>query len=51
MNRSELAVYLGLTRPTLYRELCSLRDLGAIAFDKNSITIINLDKLKEKVRS
>jgi CRP-like cAMP-binding protein len=51
MNRLELAVYLGLTRPTLSRELCSLRDLGAIAFDKNNITIIDLDKLEEKVRS
>jgi len=45
MNRKELAEFLNITRPSLSRELCRMRDEGIIDFHMTSIKILDLNKL------
>lgn len=47
MNRSELAEFLNITRPSLSREMCRMRDEGIIEFYKSSIKILNIEGLRE----
>ena len=49
MNRNELADFLNVTRPSLSRELCNMRDEGLIEFYKSSIKIKNINALKQFV--
>jgi CRP/FNR family transcriptional regulator, dissimilatory nitrate respiration regulator len=49
MKRHELADYLNIQRPSLSRELGSMRDLGIIEFNGSCITINNLMKLEKSI--
>jgi len=49
MKRHELADYLNVQRPSLSRELGSMRDLGIIEFNGSCITINNLLKLEKSI--
>jgi CRP/FNR family transcriptional regulator, dissimilatory nitrate respiration regulator len=49
MKRHELADYLNVQRPSLSRELGSMRDSGIIEFNGSSITINNLLKLEKSI--
>lgn len=45
LNREKLAEFLNITRPSLSRELCNMRDEGIIEFYKDTIKILEVDKL------
>ena len=45
-NREELADYVGVTRPSISRELMKMEREGLIKVEKNIITIIDIDNLK-----
>ena len=47
MNRSEMAEYLHIPRPSLSRELCNLRDEGMLSFDRSLFTINDIDQLRK----
>ena len=47
MNRNELAEFLNVTRPSLSRELGKMRDEGFIDFERSSISLVDVDSLKE----
>ena len=47
MNRNELADFLNITRPSLSREMCRLRDEGIIDFHRSSIQLKDVDALRE----
>lgn len=47
MNRSELAEFLNVTRPSLSREMCRMRDEGIIEFYKSSVKILDIEGLRE----
>ncbi|MCR4434758.1 MAG: Crp/Fnr family transcriptional regulator [Clostridiales bacterium] len=47
LNREELADFLNVSRPSMSRELCKMRDSGIIDFYRESIRIINPVKLEE----
>lgn len=49
LNREQLADYLGVTRPSLSRELMKMQDDGLIYVEKNSIKIIDRDGIEELV--
>ncbi|MBR1865936.1 MAG: Crp/Fnr family transcriptional regulator [Lachnospiraceae bacterium] len=42
MNREQMAAYLGVTRPSLSRELMKMQKENRILLEKNSIKILNL---------
>lgn len=46
MNRNELADFLNVSRSSMSRELCKMRDEGIIAFNKANFTILDIDSLK-----
>ena len=46
LNREELADFLNVSRPSMSRELCKMRDSGVIDFYKESVRIINLKELQ-----
>jgi CRP-like cAMP-binding protein len=46
MKRNELADFLNVSRPSLSREMCRMRDEGIIDFHRSSIRIQNIDLLK-----
>lgn len=46
MKRNELADFLNVSRPSLSREMCRLRDEGVIEFHRDSIKIKEVDTLK-----
>lgn len=46
-SKEELALYLGIPRPSLSRELIKLRDENLIEFDRHNINVINLENLEE----
>lgn len=48
-SKKEIASNLGIPRPSLSRELMNLRDLKYIEFDKNTIKILDLEKLEEEL--
>jgi len=47
VNRQELAEFLNVSRPSLSREMCRMRDEGIIDFHMSTIKILDLDVLKE----
>ncbi|SCJ05458.1 Global nitrogen regulator [uncultured Clostridium sp.] len=48
-SKEDIAAYLGIPRPSLSRELIKLRDENSINFDRNTITILDMEKLEEKL--
>ncbi|MCY6369892.1 Crp/Fnr family transcriptional regulator [Clostridium ganghwense] len=46
-SRQELADQFGTTRPSLSRELINMREDNLIEFTRNTITIIDLEKLED----
>jgi len=46
MNRNELADFLNVSRPSMSREMCLMRDEGIIDFHLSSIKILNVEALK-----
>lgn len=46
MNRKELSEFLDVSRPSLSREICRMRDEGIIDFHLSSFKILDLDKIK-----
>lgn len=46
-SKEDLALYLGIPRPSLSRELIKLRDEGFIEFDRRSIKVIDVESLEE----
>lgn len=49
INRNELAEFLSVSRPSMSREMCRMRDEGIIEFYRSSIRIIDIEKLKYMV--
>ena len=47
LSRKDMADMLGIPRPSLSREMASLKDEGVIDFYKNSIKIMDMDMLEE----
>lgn len=48
-SKESIASYLGMPRPSLSRELIKLRDDNLISFDRNTITIFNIEDLEEEL--
>lgn len=46
-SKEDVALYIGIPRPSLSRELIKFRDKGIIEFDRSSIKVLNIDKLEE----
>jgi len=46
LNRNDLANFLSVSKPSMSRELCRLRDEGIIDFHLNSFKILNPEALK-----
>lgn len=51
MRRSELADFLNISRTSISREFCSLKDEGVIEAHRTFIHISNLEALKEMAKS
>lgn len=49
LNRNELADFLNVSRPSLSREMCKMRDEGIISFHLSTIKIINMQALKDMI--
>ncbi len=47
LNRNELADFINVSRPSLSRELCKMRDEGLIDFHGTAIKIEDIEALKE----
>jgi CRP-like cAMP-binding protein len=47
LNREELADFLNVSRPSMSRELCKIRDEGIIEFYRETIKIIDIAKLQK----
>ncbi|HCC06881.1 MAG TPA: transcriptional regulator [Clostridiales bacterium] len=45
-NRNDLADFLNVSRSSMSRELCRMRDEGMITFDRQRVSIVDLDKLR-----
>ncbi len=50
LKRNELADFLSVTRPSLSREMCKMRDEGIIDFHRASIRIKDVEALKKNIR-
>lgn len=48
-SKEEIASALGIPRPSLSRELMNLRDSDYIEFNRNIITILNIEELEEEL--
>jgi CRP-like cAMP-binding protein len=46
VNRNELADFLNVSRPSLSREMCNMRDEGIIDFHRASVQIKDVEALK-----
>lgn len=46
LKRNELADFLNVSRPSLSREMCRMRDEGIIEFHRDSVKIIQVDALR-----
>ncbi|NLY42896.1 MAG: Crp/Fnr family transcriptional regulator [Clostridiaceae bacterium] len=51
MNRDQLADFLNVSRPSMSREMCRMRDEGIIDFHRDSVRINDLDALVKAVES
>ena len=47
MNRNDLADYLGVSRPSMSREMGRLRDEGVIDFYMSGVRILDMDRIKK----
>ena len=50
LNREELANFFNITRPSLSRELCKMRNEKIIHFNKNNFKILNLESLIQSIK-
>lgn len=50
MNRTELADFLNVSRPSMSREMCRMRDEGLIDFHLSTIKILDPDKIATYVQ-
>jgi CRP-like cAMP-binding protein len=50
-NKEEIAAYLGIPRPSLSRELMSLRDDEFIKFNRHTITVLKLEEIEAELFS
>ena len=48
-SKEQISSYIGIPRPSLSRELMKLRDEGIIDFDKNTITVCDVEALEEEL--
>jgi len=48
MNRNEMAEFLNVSRPSLSREMCRMRDIGIIDFHMSEVKIIDIEQLKKQ---
>lgn len=48
-TKEDIAAFMGIPRPSLSRELLKLQEQGTITFDRRSITILDLERLEEKL--
>ena len=46
MTKQKLSEYLGITRPSLSRELINMKELGLIDYSRSHILILDLDEIK-----
>lgn len=46
-SKENIALYIGIPRPSLSRELIKLRDEGLIEFDRHSIKVLNMEEIEE----
>lgn len=46
MNRNELADFLNVSRPSMSREICKMRDEGIVDFHKSTFRILDINALK-----
>ena len=46
MTKDKLAESLGITRPSLSRELINMKNLSLISYDRNNILILDLEKIE-----
>lgn len=51
LNRSELSDFLNVSRPSLSREMCRMRDEGIIDFYRSSVQILDEEALKKALDS
>ena len=49
ITKEVIAFLLGIPRPSLSRELISLRDLGYIEFDRKIIRVLDVESLEEEL--
>ncbi|SKC79294.1 Crp/Fnr family transcriptional regulator [Maledivibacter halophilus] len=49
LKRSELAEFLNVSRPSLSREICNMRDEGIIDFYKSSFKILDIKALQKNI--
>lgn len=47
MNREEMADYLGITRPSLSREMMKMQQEGIISVEKNKLRVLNIKELED----
>lgn len=47
LSKEEIANFIGIPRPSLSRELIKLRDENIIDFDRNTISIFNIEELED----
>ncbi len=47
LNRNELAEFLNVSRPSMSRELCLMRDEGLIDFHKETIKLLKIEQIVE----
>jgi CRP-like cAMP-binding protein len=47
MNRSQLADYLNVSRPSMSREMARMKDEGIIDYYLSAVKILDFDKLKK----
>ncbi len=50
MNRNEMADFLNVSRPSLSREMCRMRDEGILDFHRSSIQIKDIEVLRVSAR-
>jgi CRP-like cAMP-binding protein len=46
MTKQKLSEYLGITRPSLSRELINMKELGLIDYSRSHILILDLEEIK-----
>ena len=46
MTKEKLAESLGITRPSLSRELINMKEIGLIDYDRNNILILDLEEIE-----